>query len=216
MTTTAHKVSFTIDRTALRGLAELASKEKDCPRYPGMSCVRIWGKGSKIFACATQGIVAGIWHQDNPESLHDFAIYLPVPIVKAIVKIGKKWTDLLIEIDGEIVKASAGGKSVSHIVPRKTLYESLFPYDGLLDAFRPKGELSREIQSIAYNTIGLFHVLSDAWGHPGMTSQGMSSKLPIFLHFPAQPNFVGALMPLTNDSDQSVYESPGWLNDLLS
>lgn len=215
MTAAASAIAFTINRTALRGLAELAIKESS--RFPGMTCVRIWGKGSKVFACATDGTVAGIWHEENPESFHEFTVYIPVATVKAFAKVGKKWQSIAIEIDGTVVKATAGGESVSHVIPIATLYDATFPaIDGFLSVFRPSGELCKTIPNIAYDTIGMFHVLSDAWGHPHMTSQGNEEKRPIFLQYPGQPNFVGVLMPLSNETGRQVFESPQWLTDLIS
>ena len=215
MTATATKtISFTINRTALRGLADLTTK--DSTRFNGMTCVRIWGKGEKVYACATEGTVAGLWHESNPESFRDFVVYLPVATVKAITKIGKKFETVQIDIEGDIIRAKSGVDSTATSVASSVLYDSVFPpIDAFLRVFRPSGELSKTIPDIAYDTIGKFSYFSDSWEHPYMTSQDNDSTRAIFLQYPNHPNFVGLLMPLHNESKRDIYHAPEWLNDLM-
>ena len=212
-TATATKtISFTIDRVALRGLADLTVK--DFARYNGMTCVRVWGKGENIYAVATDGVVAGLWHETNAESFHDFTIHLPVATVKAITKIGKKSESVRVDITGDVVRASSGGQDVVCSVPSSIIYNADFPLV-VLRGFRFSAPLAETIPNIACAAFAKFSYLSNSWGHAAMSSQDNNPHLPVILHYLNRPGFVGLLMPLDAEFERDTFRAPEWLSDLL-
>jgi hypothetical protein len=216
-TATTSVITFAIDRVALRGLADLTDK---CTsgRFPGMACVRVWASGSKVYAAASDGRVAGIWHHDEPGTENDFCVYIPAAIAKTIAKIGKKRSHVLIEIDGEIVKGSAGGESVSRVVNKSVLYGSLVPpLDRFLQCFRPVKPLSLTIPNIGLEAFSKFGSLVKDWCAPALRSQSADEKLPIFLEFPGNTEFVGILMGLSREDNPDIeYQQPEWLTSLVN